>query len=338
MSYGSSEADVAASTVDKWLNEGNNALDLFSSHNPVLAVLLDQSEQPGGEYQFKKASGTTGNKFKTTAYGKSNSSVAGVTKANQINAFSAAIPSLLTNAYWSYAHYQGTAFYDYRSQTLNSGPEQRVDMGNSLFDQVVASFFDLVGTHLTSGSADAEDHILSFDSALLNTGTVGGIDQSDGTNNAWWQAVKDTTAAVINTQDLDKAILDATIDTGKKTGIMRMSPDIILTTNTLSAKLMQDLKQAQRVDVQTMLRGGARYIDYAGCRVFNTTRVTAGYVLGINSTVWDFRYNTKSPEPVTPGWVPVDRTPAMVQRGYNWIVGLGTRSCKHNFLLTNRTA
>lgn len=338
MAYGSADADLAATTTDNWLNEGTNAIDLFATHNPILAIMLDQSEQPGGEYQFRQGQGATGGKFRTAAYGKPASTAAGVTKANQINAISAALPVFLTDAFWNYAHYQAVAFYDYRTQQNNSGPERRIDIGEAIMRSLQSSFYSEVGTDLTDGVVDSEDKILAFDAALLNTGVVGGIDQSDTANNLWWNAVKDTTAGTVNTQDIDKAILDATLDTGIQTGIMRQSPDVILTTNTLSAKLMQDLKQAQRVEVQTMLRGGARYMDYAGCRVFNTTRITAGYVMGINSTVWDFRYNTKAPDPVTPGWVPVDRTPAMMQRSYNWMLGLGCRSPKHNFLLTGRTA
>jgi hypothetical protein len=343
MAYGNTTAgeyDVAAATVDDWMNEGNNALDLFSSHNPVLAILMDQSEQPGGEYQFKQSAGAKGMQFKTTVFAKANTTVDGVTRANQVNAIAASVggTTALTNPKWNWAHYQGLAQDNYIDRVRNSGDALRVDVGQFLVDQVIASFYDVVGTDLLDAAADAEDKILSFNSCLLNSGTVGGIDQSDATNNAWWQAIQDTTAEVINTQTIDKLVMDATYDCGKKTGIMRMDPDIMIMPSDLCSKIQQDLKQSQRVEVSTMIRGGARYVDYNGMRIFWTGRTVTGTVLGLNSTTWTFRYDTKAPDPVTPGWVPMDRTPAMFSRGYNWVIGLGNHSCKHQFYMSNKRA
>ena len=106
----------------------------------------------------------------------------------------------------------------------------------------------------------------------------------------------------------------------------------------LYAKLRQDLKASQRTEVGEMLRGGAKYLMYDGVRCFRTTKSTSGTVLINNSSCMVFRYATKMPDPVTPGWVPVSGTPGMFERGYNWFVGFGYTSLKHQGYLSNKSA
>lgn len=343
MAYGSAELDVAATTTDDWLNAGNNGLDLFSSHNIFLAILMDNAEQPGGDYQFKEDGVAEGGKFKVTVYGNSNATVAGVTRANQITEETPTVPgaggapSVATNAFWPWSFYKGIVFDNYQDRIKNRGKARMVDLGNMYLDQLTATFFDVVGTDLLDGAAGTEDKVQSVNGALLNTGVVAGIDQTDPLN-AWWAAVQDTVAEVIGSRVIDYVSALASHDTGKKTGIRKFSPDFILVRTDQWAKLMQDMKSAQIASVDKLLRTGAEFLQYGVKRIFFSDRIAANTALILNSTTWTFRYATKMPEPKTPGWVPSSRTPAMWERASNWAIGFGGYSMKHNALLTNKRA
>lgn len=339
MAYGSSELDVAATTIDDWLNEGQQGIDLFSGHNPLVAILIDNSMEPGGAYQFKRDTVAEGNQFKLTAWGKGNATVAGITRANQVNAQTPTVTTnLATNALWPWSHYQGMAYDNYEDRAKNSGKAQMVDLGEMILDQIQATFFDTIGTDLEDGTAGSISKIQSVNGMLLNTGVVAGIDQSDTTNNSWWNAVSDSTSEIINTQTIDKVSMLATYNTGKKTGIQKNYPDFIMTTTANAAKLMQEIKAAQRTDVQNMVRGGAQYMEYAGKRIFWSDRIVANTAMVLNSTTMTFRYLTKMPDPKTPGWVPTSGVSALWERAYNWFVGFGSYSIKHNAYLTNKTS
>ena len=343
MAYGSSELDVAASTTDLWLNEGTNGIDLLSGHNPLVAILFDNSMEPGGEWQFQEREVGEGNQFKYTVYGNTNTTVDGVTRANQVNAISPTVPgaggaaSVGTNVFWPWSHYQGIVFDNYEDRAKNSGKSQMIDLGNMYLDQIQASFFQLLGTDLLDNAAGSISKIQSVNACLANTGTVGGVDQSDTANNSWWNAQQDTTTEIWNTQTFDTVRDACTFDTGRTTGIRKGDPDIAFLYGGQYSLLRQDLKASQRQAPTDTLRGGAKYLDYDGCRCFRTTQIVSGTSLILNSTTWAFVYKTRMPEPVTPGWVPRSGTPGMWERGFNWFIGFGGKSMKHNGLLTNKT-
>lgn len=339
MAYGSSELDVAAATTDLWLNEGQNALDLFSAHNPLMAILYGNSQEPGGEEAFKQSDVAEGNQFKVTVFGKGNATVAGVTRANQINAISPTVTTnLLTNALWPWSHYQGIVFDNYEDRVKNSGKSKMVDIGQAIVAQLRATFFDTLGTDMWDNAAGSISKIQSVNACLLNTGTVAGIDQTDTTNNGWWNAQLDSTAETFNTVTFDQVRDACVFDTGMTTGISRIDPDIAFLYQNLYSSLRQQLKPAQRTEVADTLKGGAKYLYYDGIRCYRNLRQTANTVCILNSTTWTFRYNTKSPDPATPGFVPKSGMPSMFERGYNWFVGLGCYSIKHNGILQNKSA
>jgi len=335
MAYGPGDATIAASTTDEWLDD--NILDLYASHSPFLAQLQDTAEEPGGDFHFMKGTPAEGGKFKIPLFGKVTFTADGVTRANQATALTPTVNDDIIAAYYYWAHYQGMAYHNYEDMQKNSGKAAQVDLGQSYVSQVISKLHAMVNTDFFDGVADSAAKVLSVDSALLNTGTVGGIDQSSA-DNAYWQAVQDTTAETVSTFMLDKMMLQASIDTPVKNGVRKTSPDMALLGGDLLAKVVQELKSAQRVEVHHMLRGGAKYYDYDGMRLFRNPAQTATYVIGLNTATWAFRYATKAPDPVTAGWVPTSNMPSMWQRGFNWMIGLGCMSPKHNFLATNKTA
>lgn len=346
MAYGntgtisSAYLDVAATTTDDWLGSGTNGIDLFSGHSPFVAILYDNSLEPGGDYQFQQAEGAGGDTWGTVVYGRGvehAGAPAGISRANQVNAITPVIPALATKTKWVWSHYQGIVFHNYEDMKKNSGKNQVVDLGNMILDQIQADFFDTLATDIMDGAAGSGTKIESVNACLLNTGTVGGIDQSDGANNAWWQAQGDSTAEVWNTTTFDQVRDACYFDTGRKTGIRKPDPDCAFLYGNQYARLRAELKPSQRQEVSDRLRGGAKYLDYDGCKCFRSTRHTSNSTLILNSTTWAFRYYTKMPDPVTGGWTPRSGTPAIWERGYNWLISFGGFSMKHNGLLTNKT-
>lgn len=346
MAYGSTELDVVATTTDTWLNAGTNGIDLFSGHSPLIAILYENSQEPGGDYQFQQGTPAEGNQWKITAWWQvpGNITVQGVTRANQINAFTPAVPgagganSGATNIIWPWTHYEGIVYDNYEDRIKNSGAAQRLDLSSMYLKQLSAKFFEVLATDIMDGAAGTISKIQSVNACLLNTGTVGGIDQSDATNNGPWQAQQDTNVETWNTQTFD-AVRDAcTFDTAVSTGVRKICPDIAFLYGAQYTRLRQELKQSQRQEVSDTAKGGAKYLNYDGCRCYRTLRITSGTSLILNSTTWHYRYATKMPDPVTPGWVPTSNTPSSFQRSFNWMVGFGGESMKHNGYMSNKSA
>ncbi len=335
MAYGPGDGTIAASTTDEWLED--NILDLYAAHSPFLAQLQDTAEEPGGDFHFKQGTPGEGGKMKIPLFGKVTFTADGVTRANQATALTPTVNDDVIAAYYNWAHYQGMAYHNYEDMQKNSGKAAQVDLGQAYVSQVISKLHAMVNTDMFDGAADSAAKVLSVDSALLNTGTVGGIDQSSA-DNAWWQAQQDTTAETVSTFMLDKLTIKSTVDTPVKNGVRKINPDMALFGTDLLAKIVQELKSAQRLEVGKMLRGGAQYYDYNGMRLFNNPAQTATYVIILNTATWAFRYATKAPDPVTEGWVPTSNMPSMWQRGFNWFIGLACMSPKHNALATNKTA
>jgi len=340
MAYGSSELDIAASTYDTWINEGNNAVDLMSAHNQLVAVLWERSEETGDSFNFKRSGVAEGGKFKLTHYGNQNTTVDGVTRANQVTAFTPTVPgaggqaSILTNAYYEWTHYQGICFFNVEDLKKNQGKAAVIDFASAIKQQMIHSFYVEMGDDLWDGNVGAIDKLQSVTQCLKNTGTVGGIDQSSS-DNLYWQAQTDSTAEVFNFFTFD-TLRDACVhDTGVSTGITG-EPDCSFMPGQLYAKARQDLKVSQRVEVSNTLKGGAKYLEYDGCRLFRETKMTAGECVILNSATWAFRYDTAAPEPTTEGFIQDPLRPSIKIRQANWFVGLGCISPKHNAWMSNK--
>jgi hypothetical protein len=336
MAYGPGDATIAATTADNWLSA--KVFDLFSVTNPFLAVLQDTSKEPGMEQAFMKGTPAEGGKFKVSVFGKVTAPADGVTRANQVNTVNPLVNDDIIGAYYNWAHYQGQASHNYEDMSKNSGEAAMVDLGQSYISQVISKLNDTVGTDMFDGVIDSADKILSVNFAVDNSGTVGGIDQTDSGNNAWWQANQDTTSGVLQSYDFDVVRDKCTVNASVPTGISKIDPDCAFLYGDLFSRMRQEMKSAQRLEVGTMLRGGAKYLDYDGCRLFRNTKQTANTVLILNSSTWAFKYKTKAPEAATAGWVNDPQRPAMFIRNFNWFIGLGCVSPKHNGVLKNKSA
>lgn len=338
-SISSAYLDLLAGTVDEWLTYGDNAIDLFSSHAPFMAILRDNSMQPGGDFSYIPEDMSGGVDWRIPVFGRGiqgANAPAGITRANLVNALTPAIPSDLTNIKWVKSLYRGMLTDDYVRQDAQQGKFEMVNQGQMMVNQIEAQFFDQLETDMFDNAAGSESKIQSVNACLLNTGTVGGVDQTDTTNNSWWRAVQDTTTEIWNLPTWNRVYFQTTIDTPVPTGVSRGAPDTGFLYGDQYALAHDALIQSQRLEYGKLTRGGAEFIEANGVRFFRTTRTVANTSLGLNSKTWSFRSSTKSPMPVTAGFVPDPNRPGIWTRGYLWRVSLGTKSCKHNFLLTNK--
>lgn len=348
MAYGnagsitSAYLDLAAESVDEWANIGTNAIDWFSTHEPLIAILFDQSMQPNGDYQFWQLPLDGGIDWRVPGFGRGvehAGAPAGITRANLINRIAPAIPSLLTTPKWIRSMYRGILFRDQKEINQNMSKEKMVDLAMAMKAQMDADAFQQISIDLWDNAAGAEDKVQSVNKPLANDSTVAGVDQTDTANNSWWNAgTVDSTAEVWNLTSFNRGYDAITYDTPVATGVSKKAPDICFLYGDLFSVTREALTQNQRIDYSDMARGGAKYIEANGVRFFRNTRQVADTVVLMNSRSFVWRYVTKFLDWVTPGFVPVDATPGMWQRGWTWEVSAGYLSCKHNQLFTNKRA
>lgn len=346
MAYGNTNSlsnaylDLAAGTVDDWLKTDMGVIDLFSSHSPFWAIILDNSLQPGGDFQLRELPLDGGIDWRVPVFGRGlqSNAPAGVTRANLVNALTPAIPSDLTNPRWLRSTYRGMLTDDYIRRTTNTGKAAMVDIASMMVNQIKADFFDQYETDIWDNAAGSESKVQSVNAALANTGSVAGIDQTDTANNSWWIAVQDTTSEMTNLATHRRMYDQATIDTSVPTGVGRGSPDIAFYYGDNFTVIREEIEQAQRLTYGELTKGGFKFFEHNGVRFFRNTRQVADTNIMLNSKTWVIRYVTKTPEAVTETFIPDPNRPGIWTKGYIHTISLGCLSIKHNVLMTNKRA
>ena len=337
-SISSAYLDLLATTVDEWVEP--NGLILHATHSPMLAILYDQSMQPDGEYMFQQMElgGGVDWRIPLIARAIQTNGPAGVTRANMYSALTPTKQSDITNIKWVKSTYQAQITDDYIRQTQNTGKQAMVDHIGLIYRQLKTDFFEVVETDLFDDVTGSEDKVQSFNKALPNTGTVGGIDQSSS-DNTWWQANVNSDAETWNLPSWSKHFDQLNIDTPSPTGIGKGMPDVCFLYGDTYSLARQAVEQAQRtMEYKELGKTGFKFFEHNGCRFFRTTKIVADTYLLLNSRTWAWRYLQKFPEPVTPGFVPHPDRPGVWIRNYLWTVSLGGYSMKHNGLATNKTS
>lgn len=339
-SISSAYLDILATTIDEWVEP--NGLILHATHSPLLAILYDNSMQPDGDYMFQQLELGGGVDWRIPLIARviqTSGAPAGVTRANMYNAITPAIQQDITNIKWVKSTYQAQITDDYIRQTQNTGKQAMVDHLGLIYRQLKTDFFEAVETDLFDNAAGAADKVQSVNACLLNTGTVGGIDQSDTANNSWWNANIESTAEVWNLPSWNKHFDQLNIDTPSPTGIGKGMPDICFMYGDTFSLAREAATQAQRsLEYKELGKTGYKFFEHNGCRFFRTTKIVADTYLLLNSRTWAWRYLEKFPAPVTPGFVPHPDRPGVSIRNYLWTISLGGYSMKHNGAGTSKTA
>lgn len=360
MAYGGTELDQAAAMTDQWLQE--NAVDLLAAQDPFLAILYDNSQEPGGDFSFQNSEGASGETFKIPVFGKGPGTARGTTRSAQPTGYTPALQSVLTNSKWKWAQYEAMAFYNARDMDLISGEEGKVNLGDVIIDSVISELFTLVGFHLWDQQAGDEDRVQSVTQCLLNSGTVGDIDTTDSANQPWWNAGLNSDTEAINPTMFSKLINGCQHNFAVGSIGAKASADIAFVPSDHYAAMQNEwVHPAQRSEVNVLSKIGSKYIVVNDVRVFRNPKfktseygtaaagkLTIDYTnLGetitdrgviLNSTVWSFRYKFKAPKANAETWIPVSGSATMFERGYRNIYGLGCKSIKHNAMYTNKTA
>lgn len=339
-SVSSAYLDLLASTIDEWVEP--NGLVLHATHSPLLALLYDASMQPGGDYMFQQLELGGGNDWRIPVIARAiqtSGAPAGVTRANMYNAITPAIQQDLTNIKWVKSTYQAQITDDYIRQTQNTGKQAMVDHLQLMYRQLRTDFFEATETDLFDNAAGASDKVQSVNDCLKNTGSVGGIDQSDTTNNTWWNAINEATAEVWNKPSWSKHVDQLTNDNPSPTGVKKGMSDVCFVYGDIYSLAREAAEQMQRsLEYKELGKTGYKYFEINGCRFFRTTKITADTYLLLKSWTWAWRYLQKFPEPVTPGFVPHPDRPGVWIRNYLWTISLGCYDVRQNGLGTNKTA
>lgn len=339
-SISSAYLDLLATTIDEWVQP--NGLILHATHSPLLAMLYDESLQPGGDYMFQQLALGGGIDWRIPLIARAIQTAgtpAGVTRAGLYTPITPAIQQDITDIKWLKSTYRAQISDDYVRQTQNTGKQAMVDHLQLYYRQLKTDFFEMVETDLFDNVAGSADKVQSINACLANSTTVGGVDQSDTANNSWWNATNEATAEVFNLPSWNRHFIQLTIDTPSPTGVGKGMPDFCFLYGDLFALAWEQALQQQRTaEYRELGKTGFKFLEVNGCRLFRTTKLVADtYVLGQSKT-WAWRYLEKFPEPITPGFIPMPGTPGVYIREYLWTVSFGGYSMKHNGLGTNKRA
>jgi hypothetical protein len=190
-------------------------------------------------------------------------------------------------------------------ELANEGEEQVIDLVEAKIQQAQLTIADQINADLIKGTgAEADPHILGLSTAA-GTGLYGGI---DGTTYTDWQAYVHSNAGALMLAHIRTA--RNTVNKGKGGSAVSM----IITTQTLYEKIealytptfqmnpMVTSKEAQR-----LADGGFTALAYAGVPISYDDEVTAGEVLGFNTTNYKFYIHNKANFTKTQKRMPTDQ-------------------------------
>ena len=108
---------------------------------------------------------------------------------------------------FGYAEYQwrqvaGALTIDGRTERINSGPAEIINLLQAKFDQLRLSFENTLTTMLwADGTGNGGKDVMGLDGIVNNSGILGGIDSSTET---WWQSVVNSTGGTFSTVGLTR--------------------------------------------------------------------------------------------------------------------------------------
>lgn len=216
MAYGNTTYTTSAMTAfaaEKVINR--KFLNAYGVAHPLLSFITERNG-------FKGAGQASGTKFLLPLLGKAPvTSWAGVADANQNTATTPQSNRGATQAVYEWAHYTYYYWITEMEQVIAQGGD-RGDIVDMLITQALEDWKQRISTDLASTTVDSRTKVEGIPHALATaTNTVGGIDQSDSTENGWWAAQRNTSVGVFDFAPIDK-IYDAINRKG------RGRPDLLL--------------------------------------------------------------------------------------------------------------
>lgn len=214
-------------------------------------------------------------------------------------AFTALTPYALagfTQAEWEFSRYHGSWYLrPHERKLLMQGVRGNI-IGGAV-KQMMGSFKEAPADDVAGNTGGQRQNLQGLRHALSATNTVGGIDQSDGSN-GFWHAKLDTTGGTFTVGRVDDAY-DAISAEG------RSAPDLLLlsynSTVNLFGKMRDNVASMQRINAPaSVAKFGFPNFEYMGIRCVQDTRLgsalstTGGFML-LKTDTW---YAGGDPDPV----------------------------------------
>lgn len=268
--------DLAATTIEHW-GSGKLANAVYDGVPFIKWLRSGGRDKPfsGGKVLLEPVMFEGNNTTQSqTAYQEVNNSVQGG----------------MTNAQFPIALYTNTIVISDLEDSLNSGPEERVDMWEAKVDQAVMGFQVLMNQHaFLDGTASPTD-IVGLAAMVDNSGVYGNINR---TGNTYWQASEDpdlTPPAVFS-----EAALRTLVNTVSR---QNSRPTVHWTTQALHEAYESLIVPSLRKEMSNSRAGdlGIDYLEYKGAPIFWDANCQAGIWYTLNDQFikwrtlrgWDF--------------------------------------------------
>lgn len=278
MAYGNTtytSANLLAYAAEKAVSKSwQNA---YGVAHPLLGFILDRK---GG---FTSSGAVEGTKLIHPVMGKGpTTGWAGVVDASELTAISPVATVGATQVAYNWSHYQFAMWLAESEQEIGVNGS-RGDVMEFKIAQMMEDFKRQLSDDLSGTQVDARDTVEGVPHALAtNANTVGGIDQSDTSNNGWWAAQRNTSAGSFDFQLIDD-IYDAIVAQG------RGAPDLCLASwksgVNIYGAMRSQLSNAQRLttDGGKTAKYGYPTFEYLGMPVMqdNQLGLTVGATTGV---------------------------------------------------------
>lgn len=185
----------------------------------------------------------------------------------------------LTAAQFNWKMIGGSVIFSRLERAKNTGRSQIIDLLDAKIEQEKISLQDKFNTDLYSdGTTDNNNAITGLGAMVTNSGTYGNISRSA---NSWWQAIVDSTASVLNEDDMRTQFNNQSKNV--------THPTIIITTQTLYQKYESLVVPAYRTEDRRVADLGFMSLSFKGVPIIYDDACTSGTMFFLNDNYLKLR-------------------------------------------------
>lgn len=257
-------------------------LDVWTTAHPILKILKENKKN------FNKGVQRRENKaIIPIIYTGPSTAANGKSDANSLTAITPYALAGFTASEWEYTRYEGAWYLrPHERELLKNG--SRGNLVQGAVTQMMGSFKTALSDDIAGNSAADRENLQGLRQALSTSNTVGGIDQSDGSNGFWHAKVR-TTGGTFTTQDVDSDY-DSIATEG------RGAADLLLlshnSTVNLFGKMRDNVAPIQRINApQSVAKFGFPSFEYMDMMCVLDNRLgaalstTGGYMM-LKTDTW----------------------------------------------------
>ena len=232
-----------------------------------------------------------------------------------------------TSGVLDWKKYVSQAMITWQQQIENGGRAQIVNLLRDKTEELRDDMFNKFHTDLYA-TTQATPSFSSLDTIIDATTTYAGIAVADA---AEWLAIEDTAETILHYYNsstcLSRRINQATFGIDK--------PNLIITTRDLASKIKGDLEPQKRYENNEMANMGFSNVEFESIPVIGDYACPAGYMFGICTKYWEFRYHPDYNFVTTP-WKDLFQAgfPHHMVKVTTWVGNIVCRMRKVNFKYT----